>query len=446
MFQYKRYERLKDSGVEWIGEIPEAWNIGGLTKYVRSIVDYRGKTPEKVDGGVFLVTAKNIKKGKIDYSLSQEYVKSDEYEMIMRRGTPELGDVVFTTEAPLGEVANIDRTDIALAQRVIKFRGIENVLNNYYLKYWMLSHGFQSNLHTFATGSTATGIKASKLSKLIILLPTYEEQTQIVKFLNQKTAEIESLITEIEMLIASLEEQKQAIVIEAVTKGLNTLVKKKDSGISWIGEIPESWEIKKVKHKFLIQKRINTKEDPVVLSLTQKGIKIKDLEDYSGQHAESYLNYQVVNKNDFVMNSMDLLTGFVDCSPFDGVTSPDYRVFTQINPNECHQYFLYYFQMCYFAKIFYGHGQGVSKFGRWRLQTDVFKDFPVMIPPINEQFEIAQSISAKIEEIDELLQINLNFITKLQEYRQSVIYEAVTGKIDVRESAVDQHIVEENVV
>jgi len=209
--------KMKDSGVEWIGEIPENWGIGGLTKYVSSIVDYRGKTPEKVDEGIFLVTAKNIKMGKIDYSLSQEFVKPDEYENIMRRGLPEIGDVVFTTEAPLGEVANIDRTDIALAQRVIKFRGAEDVLNNYYLKYWMLSHGFQNNLQTFATGSTATGIKASKLSQLLILLPTYDEQVQIVNFLDQRTAEIDELISNIETQINKLKEYRQSLIFEAVT-------------------------------------------------------------------------------------------------------------------------------------------------------------------------------------------------------------------------------------
>lgn len=217
MIKYKRYERYKDSGVEWIGEIPEHWEVCGFTKYISSIIDYRGKTPEKVDEGVFLVTAKNIKNGRIDYSLSQEYVKSEEYEQIMRRGLPEIGDVVFTTEAPLGEVANVDRTDVAFAQRVIKFRGKVEKLDNYYLKYWIMSHGFQHDLQSYATGSTATGIKASKLSKLIILLPRLEEQKAIVNFLDQKTAEIDDLIFDIYTQIQKLKEYRQSLISEAVT-------------------------------------------------------------------------------------------------------------------------------------------------------------------------------------------------------------------------------------
>ena len=209
--------RMKDSGIEWIGEIPEHWEVCGFTKYISSIIDYRGKTPEKVDEGVFLVTAKNIKNGRIDYSLSQEYVKSEEYEQIMRRGLPEIGDVVFTTEAPLGEVANVDRTDVAFAQRVIKFRGKVEKLDNYYLKYWIMSHGFQHDLQSYATGSTATGIKASKLSKLIILLPRLEEQKAIVNFLDQKTAEIDDLIFDINTQIQKLKEYRQSLISEAVT-------------------------------------------------------------------------------------------------------------------------------------------------------------------------------------------------------------------------------------
>jgi type I restriction enzyme S subunit len=209
--------RMKDSGIEWIGEIPEHWEVASFTKYISSIVDYRGKTPEKVDEGVFLVTAKNIKNGRIDYSLSQEYVKTEEYAQIMRRGLPEIGDVLFTTEAPLGEVANVDRTDIALAQRVIKFRGKEMQLDNYYLKYWIMSHGFQHDLQSYATGSTATGIKASKLSKLIILLPIFEEQKAIAYFLDKKTSEIDELISNIRVQIEKLKEYRQSLISEAVT-------------------------------------------------------------------------------------------------------------------------------------------------------------------------------------------------------------------------------------
>lgn len=207
---------MKDSGVEWIGEIPEQWSVVPLTKQLKSIVDYRGKTPEKVDTGVFLVTAKNIKNGKIDYEISTEYVKVEDYEEIMHRGIPQIGDVLFTTEAPLGQVANVDRTDIALAQRIIKFSTNEH-LDSYYLKYWIMSIGFQNFLMALSTGSTALGIKASKLFMLPITLPSIKEQQQIVTYLDNKCVSTEAAIMKKSSLIDSLIAYKRSLIYEVVT-------------------------------------------------------------------------------------------------------------------------------------------------------------------------------------------------------------------------------------
>ncbi|EST51924.1 restriction endonuclease subunit S [Brevibacillus panacihumi W25] len=417
MVQYKRYEEYKDSGVEWIGEVPAYWNLSNL-RYLCRIETGSKDTQDNTEEGQYPFFVRSQVVERID-----EYTHDDEAVMTAGDG------------AGVGKVFHYYKGKFASHQRVYiftKFRRCTAKFLFYYLKSNLAFEVLKWNAK-----STVDSLRRPMLTGFVVSLPSLSEQNAITNFLDQRTAEIDSLITDKEKLISLLDEQRQAIITEAITKGLNPNVKMKDSGVEWIGTIPEHWEIKKIKHKFTIQKRIVPQDDPTVLSLTQRGLKIKDLEDFSGQHAESYSNYQLVNKNDFVMNSMDLLTGFVDCSPFIGVTSPDYRVFTQNNPDECHQYFLYYFQKCYFEKIFYGHGQGVSKFGRWRLQTDVFKEFPVMIPPVEEQFEIARTVSSKINDIDEVIQRNIELIDKLKEYRQSLIFEAVTGKIDVRDVAVE---------
>lgn len=208
---------MKDSGVEWLGEVPSHWTVAGLTKFVDSRVDYRGKTPEKVKNGVFLITAKNIKNGAVDYELSQEFVREEDYDAIMSRGLPERGDLLFTTEAPLGEVANVDRTDIALAQRVIKFRGKEGTINNYFLKYWMMSTRFQQHLQSLATGSTALGIKASKLFALRVVVPGHREQSKIVDFINTETAKLDRMVNEVKDVIGYLIEYRESIITAAVT-------------------------------------------------------------------------------------------------------------------------------------------------------------------------------------------------------------------------------------
>jgi len=208
---------MKDSGVEWLGEVPVHWVVGGLTRFIGPVVDYRGRTPTKVDEGIFLVTARNIRDGRIDYEASEEYVDPDSAASLLARGKPEIDDLLFTMEAPLGQAALIDRTDIALAQRVVKFRGVPNLMRNGYLLYWLMSTGCQNRLETLATGSTALGIKASKLGMIECLAPPLDEQDSIVALIKRETAKLETLMTEARTAITLLQERRTALISAAVT-------------------------------------------------------------------------------------------------------------------------------------------------------------------------------------------------------------------------------------
>lgn len=167
-----------------LGKVPKEWKIKKLSE-VADYVDYRGKTPKKVDEGIRLITAKNIKKGYIDYEVSKEYIKAEEFEDVMKRGKVAIGDVLITTEAPCGNVAQVDNEKIALAQRVIKYTGKKNVILNSFLKYYMLGDNFQNRLNKLSTGGTAQGIKGSILHKMQIAYPSIEEQRKIVEILEQ---------------------------------------------------------------------------------------------------------------------------------------------------------------------------------------------------------------------------------------------------------------------
>jgi type I restriction enzyme S subunit len=208
---------MKDSRIDWLGAVPSSWEVVGLTKYLTSVVDYRGRTPTKVTEGIFLVTARNIRDGSVNYSISEEYIDPREYESTMRRGKPEVGDVLFTTEAPLGQVANVDRTDVALAQRVIKFRGQSGVLNNYFLKYWMMGSFSQADMERLATGSTALGIKGSKVVQLRLCLPPINEQAQIVEYIDAGLSRLDALTGEAQQAIDLLQERRTALISAAVT-------------------------------------------------------------------------------------------------------------------------------------------------------------------------------------------------------------------------------------
>ena len=156
-------------------------SLGDACEYV----DYRGKTPPKTTDGIFLVTAKNIRRGYIDYSSSQEFISPKDYDLVMRRGIPKIGDVLITTEAPCGFVAQVDKEGIALAQRVIKYRSKTAELNNSFLKHYLLCEHFQAKLSRAATGSTVKGIKGSSLHKLTVPMPSPQQQERMIPTLDK---------------------------------------------------------------------------------------------------------------------------------------------------------------------------------------------------------------------------------------------------------------------
>ncbi len=201
----------------------------------------------------------------------------------------------------------------------------------------------------------------------------------------------------------------------------------RDSRVDWIGQIPMNWKTEKFKHVFRIKKILAGKLGYDVLSVTQQGLKVKNITSNEGQVANDYSNYQLVFPGDFVMNHMDLLTGYVDVSKQEGVTSPDYRTFYAIHKNDIsRQYYLYIFQFCYKTRLFYNLGHGVSNLGRWRLPSEEQNEFMLPFPPLPEQQMIANYLDAKCGEIDGLITLQEQMIARLTEYKLSVITEIVT--------------------
>lgn len=204
----------------------------------------------------------------------------------------------------------------------------------------------------------------------------------------------------------------------------------KSTDVRWLQEIPSEWKLVKFKYLFEIRKRIVGELGHDVLSITQKGIKIKDTESGEGQVASDYTKYQLVKTGDFAMNHMDLLTGFVDISRYEGVTSPDYRVFS-LKEKECFDKFcLYLLQMGYIDKIFYPLGQGAAHVGRWRLPADEFLNFKAPIPPYEEQVKIVKFLDKELSRVDTLIEEKQNFISLLEEKRRALISHAVTKGVD----------------
>lgn len=203
----------------------------------------------------------------------------------------------------------------------------------------------------------------------------------------------------------------------------------KKTGIEWIPEIPESWEIKKVKNVFYRRKEINEADNPTILSLARDGVKIRDISNNEGQLAESYDNYHVVHKGDLMINPMDLVSG-ANCSisENEGVISPAYiNLAKKIDCNP--RYFDYYFKNQYWVKAMFIHGKGVSFDNRWTINAETLMNYYIPFPSKAEQDKIASYLDKKIEQINYLIEKNTDIIKRTNDYFKSLMTEYTTGSI-----------------
>lgn len=411
---------LKDSGVEWIGEVPQHWKI----ERIGNLFKLRNDKVSDLDFEPLSVTKKGIVKQL------ETAAKSNDHS---NRKKVCVNDFVINSRSDRKLSSGISpyNGSVSLINIVLYCNTLEPSFINYLLK----NYGFAEEFYRWGTGIVADlwSTNYGRMKKILVAFPPdIEEQKKIADFLDEKVAKIDSLTEKTNISIKELKTYLQSLMFEAITKGLNPKVKMKDTEIEWIGSIPSHWKLSKLKNIFEIKKVIANSLGYDVLSVTQQGLKIKDIESNEGQLSSDYSKYQIVERNDFVMNHMDLLTGWVDCSKYIGVTSPDYRVFRFKGNNEQNSnYYKFLLQACYLNKIFYGYGQGVSNHGRWRLPTDEFLNFYIPIPSLNEQIEIANYLNEKVLKINKLISQKEKLIEGLENYKTSLIYEYVTGKKEV---------------
>lgn len=427
---------MKDSGYKWIGQIPDDWKVERLKGHFTFGKGLPITKADLIEEGAPVISYGQIHSKantgvKLDDSLerfvSKDFINSNPQSLV------EEGDFIFADTSEdvegCGACVYVDKQKELFAGYHTIIARSNNKQNNKYFAYLFLTDNWRSQIREKVDGVKLFSTTQTILKQTYILLPPQDQQKKIADFLDAKCSELQAAIDNTKLTIEEYKKLKQAVITKAITKGLETKRKMKDSGSVWFGEVPADWDVKKLKFVFYIKKDIAGKEGYDVLSITQRGIVVKNINKNVGQLAADYSNYQLVNIGDFAMNHMDLLTGWVDISKYAGVTSPDYRVFQLQNIEEnCPRYFLYMMQMCYMDKIFYGLGQGVSGMGRWRLQADKFLNFLITVPSKDEQEKIAEYLDRKCSQIDTLISQKEQFITELEKYKQSLIYEYVTGK------------------
>jgi len=437
MSRYKRYERYKDSGVEWIGEIPEHWNnkkiswifniIGsGTTPSTSNLEYYDGDVPwvntGDLNDGYLYETSKMITDLALkDYSTLKFY-PIDTLLIAMYGAT--IGKLSITKI-----IATTNQACCALAQP-------KNV-NIKFIFYWFLAN--RNHIIAMAYGGGQPNISQNLIKSLRINLPEKHEQNAIVNFLDQKTAVIDGLIADKEKLIELLQEKRQAIITEAVTKGLNPNVRMKDSGIEWIGEIPEHWGVEPIKY---LVKTIQTGTTPTTKNddYFDGDIQWFTPGDFQGskelyESSRKISNRAIIDnearlfpKNTVMIVGIGATVGKVAKLGIEGSFNQQITGLI-VNEQRLNCDYLYYWLYINQETI-----KNISNYTTLPIINNEFvKNFECLSLPLDEQQAIVNYLNQKTSEIDDLiLKIRLQ-IQKLKEYRQFLISEAVTGKIDVRE-------------
>jgi len=284
---------------------------------------------------------------------------------------------------------------------------------------------------TLANGLTRFGLGQYELDNVLLPFPPSSEQTVIAEFLDRETAKIDDLVAEQRQLIELLKEKRQAVISHAVTKGLNPQAPMKCSGVDWIGDVPEHFVTNKLRFLFLQQKRQGQKDKEVLSVYRDYGVIFKDSrDDNMNKTPEDLSSYQLVNRGDLVVNKMKAWQGSLGISDLEGITSPDYVVFSPIH-QEYSPFLHLLLRSRSMVTVYRNISNGIRP-AQWRLEPDQFLALPVFLPPLDEQKAIASYIAEQTSRFDALTAEAEHAIDLLQERRSALISAAVTGKIDVR--------------
>ena len=403
---FVRYPAYKDSGVEWLGEVPEHWVMGSLKNMaqIRNGRDY--KEVESSDGEYPVIGSGG------QFSNATQYLYEGESVLLGRKGTIDKPlyingrfwtvDTMFYTEISKGACA--------------KF---------FY---------YNSLTIPFDYYSTSTALPSMTQADLLnhpAAIPTMLEQTQIARFLDHETGRIDALIAEQQRLIELLKEKRQAVISHAVTKGLDPTVPMQDSGLDWLGKVPAHWQSRKVKRLFKQSKRQGYTDMAVLSVYRDYGvIKKSSRDDNNNKTPDDLSLYQLVEAGDLVVNKMKAWQGSLGVSEYQGITSPDYVVYSPLH-SEVPKFLHYLLRASHMPKVYLSISNGIRP-SQWRIEPEKFEQLEILLPDKAEQLKIVGYLESQITRINELMLCCDQASTFFSERRSALISAAVTGKIDVR--------------
>ncbi|MDK2069856.1 restriction endonuclease subunit S [Aliarcobacter butzleri] len=424
MGKLEKYSSYKDSGIEWLGEIPYNWEIKEL-KYALKFTT--GGTPSSgvenyYNGEEPWVTIADMTGRYIEKShfISKKAVRECNMQIVPKNS------LLYSFKLSVGQVA-FTKEEIYTNEAIASFYPSKNIDLNFW--YYVLPIFLIKNANTNIYGAFL--LNQDLIKNALIIFPPKQEQTKIASFLDEKTAQIDEVISQKEKLIELLKERKQIVINDAVTKGLDKDIEFVNSGVEWIGEIPKHWDISKLGTS-LKPISIKNRADLPLLSVTrEQGVILRDVDDKESNHnfiPDDLSGYKMVEKGQFAMNKMKAWQGSYGISDYTGIVSPAYFIFelNGIEPTFFHKAIRSSVYVPFFIKA----SDGV-RIGQWDLSKSRMKEIPFYIPPKDEQLQIVEYIENQTSKIDKAIELQQNYIAKLKEYKASLIDSVVTGKVRV---------------
>jgi len=441
---FPRYSAYKDSGVEWLGEVPQGWGVWKLSHFAPIITCGVAATPEYLDDGVIFLSAQNIKRRKINLEVGHKYISQDKHDELTKNRSPIKGDILLSRVGTIGEVCIVDvdypfsifvsLTHIRLDQKIC--------INSFFV--YVTQSAYVKALHTAVTlvGGGVGNLNVNDLREYQIILPPLPEQTTIAAFLDCETAKIDNLINEQKKLIELLKEKRQAVISTAVTKGLNPHAPMKDSGVEWLGEVPEHWEVFPLKNMCELIKDGTHLPPPRVAD----GIPLLSVRNISNNGffclREDDSLISIADYNDlcrsFTPQKNDIILAIVGATLGKTAVIPDGLGCFQIQRSVAifrtldfikHSWLYFSFVNDQFQKLLWQYASFSAQPG---IYLGTLTNFKLAFPDISEQTAILAFLDQETAKIDNLIQQAQKATTLLQERRTALISAAVTGKIDVR--------------
>jgi type I restriction enzyme S subunit len=429
----KPYPAMRDSNVPWLGAIPEHWATLPLKRWVKM---NRAVLPESTPPSYEIRYLDIGSVGTGILTARPQHLRFAAAPSRARRVVRDGDTIVSTVRTYLKAIYFIehDSDELVCSTGFAVLTPSTGTLPKF-VSYLCQSIAFTDRVTADSVGIAYPAISEARLGAFHVAVPPQPEQAAIVSFLDHADRKIRYYIRAKQKMIKLLEEQKQVIIHQAVTRGLDPNVRLKPSGVEWLGDVPEHWGIERTKNLFRLRTQKSGRAHGLeLLSIyTHIGVRPrKDLEE-KGNKASSTDDYWIVREGDLIVNKLLAWMGAVGVSEYEGVTSPAYDILMPIR-SLCPAFYHHLFRTKLFLQQFKQRSRGIMDM-RLRLYFDQLGQIPIVVPPVDEQSAIVAYYVAATSGLDQAIATARLEIDLLREFRTRLIADVVTGKLDVRQVA-----------